>query len=187
MKTITLGETVMISDPCYEVPTWCQHILRNVLPGNYKVFVEKSDEGNWGNRVAALFAIHEDYIDNYNYFRRVPTAHIGVDSGQAGIFDMDSYRNDSVFEGQESGFYKMHSPKDGDHWYGFMCERTLNDEMWGTYDRGVVSSTGYGDGSYELRVTTHKGKITGMMIDYHLLKYTNEIINEVSLRNVMTE
>ena len=29
MKTITLSNEVMVSDPCYEVGTWCQHKLTN--------------------------------------------------------------------------------------------------------------------------------------------------------------
>ena len=45
MKTITLSENVMVSDPCYSPDTWCQTKLNNVLPGNYIVDVDYSDEG----------------------------------------------------------------------------------------------------------------------------------------------
>ena len=35
MKTITLSNVVMVSDPCYKLDTWCQTIITNVLPGTY--------------------------------------------------------------------------------------------------------------------------------------------------------
>ena len=37
-KTIKLSDIVMVSDPCYKVPTWCQKKLTNVLNGEYKIF-----------------------------------------------------------------------------------------------------------------------------------------------------
>jgi len=50
MNQITLSENVMVSDPCYTTDTWCQTKLDNVLPGLYNVEVEKSDEGDWGEK-----------------------------------------------------------------------------------------------------------------------------------------
>lgn len=169
MKTIQLSNEVMVSDPCYEVPTWCQHKLTNVLPGEYFTNVIKSDEGNWGTRIGALVAIHRDYIEDPLSFREVKSADIGVDSGQAGIFSMETYRKDEIFMNEVSEFNKSYQGwKDdgGEQWYGHMCDRTLGDEGWGVYDRGVVSSSGYGDGSYELSVAKHKGKIVGIAINY---------------------
>lgn len=173
MKVIKLGEEVMVSDPCYSVPTWCQHILKNVLPGDYVTNVIKSDEGEWGIRVGALIVIHMDHVNNPLSFRSVKGAIIGVDSGQAGIFSMETYRNDEIFKEDESSFYGIFEDveindgvKSGDHWYGHMCDRTLDKDLWGAYDKGVVSRTGYGDGSYELSVAKHKGKIVGISIDY---------------------
>jgi hypothetical protein len=174
MKTIQLGNEVMVSDPCYEVPTWCQHKLTNVLPGEYFTNIIESDEGDWGIRIGALVTIHKDYVNDPLSFRAVSGADIGVDSGQAGIFSMETYRNDELFKEDSSNFYGSYdkvqtsgyNKESGDHWYGHMCDRTLGDERWGVYDRGVVSSSGYGDGSYELSVAKHKGKIVGIAIDY---------------------
>lgn len=174
MKTIQLGNEVMVSDPCYVVPTWCQHKLDNVLPGEYFVNVIKSDEGSWGIRIGALVAIHKDYINDPLSFRTVKGADIGVDSGQAGIFSMETYRNDEMFKEDKSDFYgsyddvqsNTYSKESGDHWYGHMCDKTLGSEQWGAYDNGVVSSSGYGDGSYDLSVAKHNGKVVGIAIDY---------------------
>lgn len=173
MKTIQLTEEVMVSDPCYTVPTWCQHKLTNVLPGEYVVNAMKSDEGDWGNRVGVLVAVHKDYVEDTLSWRAVSGADIGVDSGQAGIFSMESYRNDSIF--QEKSNFGFSRDEEGDHWYGHMCDRTLNDEQWGTYSHGVVSSSGYGDGSYRLCVAKHNGKIVGIGIDY--LGFKNSVFN----------
>lgn len=175
MKTIQLAEEVMVSDPCYSVPTWCQHKLTGVLPGEYITNVMKSDEGSWGTRIGLLVAIHKDYVQDELSWREVKSADIGVDSGQCGIFSMETYRNDATFMEKSSFDYGRTS--EGDHWYGHMCDRTLNDEQWGTYSNGVVSSSGYGDGSYRLCVAKHKGKIVGIGVDY--LGYRNFAFNLV--------
>jgi hypothetical protein len=63
-----------------------------------------------------------------------------------------------------------------------MCRFTLGDQQWGSYNTGVVSSSGCGDGSYRLLVAKHKGKIVGIAIDYLLFNlksiHFNNIINE---------
>jgi hypothetical protein len=82
---------------------------------------------------------------------------------------METYRKDEIFMNEVSEFNKSYQGwKDdgGEQWYGHMCDRTLGDEGWGVYDRGVVSRSGYGDGSYELSVAKHKGKIVGIAINY---------------------
>lgn len=187
MKTIKLGEEVVVSDPCYEIPTWCQAIVKNVLPGNYRTLVIKGDEGDWGTRCSRLIAIHEDYAHQDEKFRWSSyPASIGVDSGQAGIFSIETYRKDTVFEGQKSNFnYTPWKDDGGEQWYGHMCDRTLGKEQWGTYSEGVVSSSGFGDGSYELLVATKKNKVVGFIIDFYLDNRSNkEVVNEEFLTRV---
>lgn len=87
---IKLGDKVMVSDPCYGLNTWCQGVLENVLPGEYECKVGFSDEGDWGNRVADIEVVHEDYIDKFLEMRP-EEFEVGVDSGTAGIFDYDYY------------------------------------------------------------------------------------------------
>jgi hypothetical protein len=88
--TITLGSKVMVSDPCYGLGTWCQGVLDNVLPGEYECCVEHSDEGDWGMRVAAIEVTHSEYINTVMILEQ-EDFEVGVDSGQAGIFDYDYY------------------------------------------------------------------------------------------------
>jgi len=116
-----------------------------------------------------LIAVHQDYEMDDLRWKECTGAVVGVDSGQAGIFDLPYYRKDKVFENQESNFlkeYRIHNNEEGEVWYGHMCDRTLGDEGWGVYDRGVVSCSGFGDGSYELSVAKHKGKVVGIAINY---------------------
>ena len=112
-KTIKLGEKVMVSDPCYGLNTWCQGVLTNVLPGIYKCEVEYKDEGDWGIRVSAIEVTHEDYASE---IFEPQDFEVGVDSGQAGIFDYDYYCQ-----------YHTDS-NDGEHvdddWYDRVCNKT---------------------------------------------------------------
>jgi len=192
MKTITLSNEVMVSDPCYTVPTWCQHKLTDVLPGEYQCMVQKFDDLYWGNRCSFIIAVHKDYNteDKLNW-RKVSTADIGVDSGQAGIFSMETYRKDDVFVTGQSNFSKMYGTSNrgkddgGEEWYGHMCDMTLEGEGWGTYPNGIVSRSGCGDGSYELRVAKHKGKVVGMVLDFFMTELTVGIIETIRKNNML--
>lgn len=170
MEKIKLGKEVIVSDPCYTIPTWCQAVIDNVLPGTYLVDVEKKDEGNWGVRCSILTAVHEDYIRTPLSWKKHP-ADIGVDSGQAGIFSKDTYRNDDYSETIPFGDgedLKIDDGESGDKWYNKMCSRTLGKKCWGTYPEGVLSSSGFGDGSYDLSLSYDKGKVVGFMVDFGL-------------------
>lgn len=162
MKTITLSNEVMVSDPCYTVPTWCQHKLTDVLPGEYQCTVQKFNDRHWGKRCSFIIVVHKDYNteDKLNW-RKLPFD-IGVDSGQAGIFSMETYRNNEVFV---TGSRKEN---DGEEWYRNISDFTLDTPFWGTYPNGIVSRSGCGDGGYELRVAKHKGKIVGMFLDFFM-------------------
>ena len=166
MKTINLGSEVRVSDPCYGDDVWCKTRLTSVLPGEYHVDVQKSDEGDWGNRVSSLTVTHKDYVGKQ--LRYQEHGDIGVDSGQAGIFCESSYRNDDVAETIKNGNgIRIDSIEDGDKWYEKMCRFTLSDEGFGAYESGVVTSSGFGDGSYPLAIARDEDKnIVSMVITY---------------------
>ena len=114
--TITLGEKVMVSDPCYGLGTWCQGVLENVLPGVYDCNVEHSDEGDWGIRVSAIEVTHESCRGRFIALE-CEDFEVGVDSGQAGIFDYEYYAK-----------YHMDAterPHVDDNWYDMVCDKTL--------------------------------------------------------------
>ena len=171
MKQINLGNKVHISDPCYSTDVWCRMTVDNVEPGVYNAFVDISDEGNWGNRVARLVIFHESLtVEELALDECLNT--IGVDSGQAGFFSDESYRNDTIADrivvptGEWSGLGIMDEP--GDKWYDKMCALTINEpERWGAYAEGVVSRSGYGDGMYPVYAQVNSlGKIVAMEIEF---------------------
>lgn len=108
--TITLGNKVRISDPCYDADTWCAGTLENVLEGKYDCYSQSIDTGSWGVRIASIEVRHKDYGDVEPV--EVQDIDVGVDSGQAGIYDLDY-------------FLKAREDKGGeDEWYWRVCDCT---------------------------------------------------------------
>ena len=187
---IKLGGEVIVSDPCYEVPTWCQEVIKNVRPGVYDTEVDYRESDGWGERVHSLTVLHENIKSpKWEHYSN----NIGVDSGQAGVFCMTSYRDDQLSEqlpwltekGNPFGDHPfMPMEEEGSQWYTKMCDRTLStEEGWGTYDTGVVSSSGYGDGSYELQVCQMDGLIHGFKIIFIDDSYEEEEVDEYGTIN----
>jgi hypothetical protein len=172
MDIIKLEKEVVVSDPCYTIPTWCQAVISNVKPGMYHTTVRKHDAGDWGNRCAMVFAIHEEYVNFPNLLHgkwELHPADIGVDSGQCGIFSKDSYRDDNHKFPYEPYDFGLGFPSDnggGDLWYRHMAKQTLSEQQWGTYEKGIVSTSGFGDGSYQLFVVKKRNKIVAFAIDF---------------------
>ncbi len=140
---------LVISDPCYRRGTWCMGELQNVKNGKWAARVELTDDEG---RVAELVAYHsEDGSLGYLSSLEPADFSVGVDSGQAGIFDGNHFRNDNDTVG-----YKLINPDqqicEEDPWYSMCCDMTLHSECRaGTIPFGVVSSSGYGDGGYECK------------------------------------
>jgi hypothetical protein len=172
MDIIKLEKEVVVSDPCYTIPTWCQAVISNVKPGMYHTTVRKHDAGDWGNRCAMVFAIHEDYVNFPNLLHgkwEKANYVIGVDSGQCGIFSKDSYRDDNhkfPYEPYDFGVDFPTNDNGGDLWYRHMVKHTLSEQQWGTYEKGIVSTSGFGDGSYQLFVVKKRNKIVAFAIDF---------------------
>lgn len=164
-QTINLGPEVYVTDPCYSVPTWCQKKLTNVLPGEWVVSMIYDELGG-SNRNAELYLIHKDYQStrglSFDWL-----GDFGVDSGQAGVFDAASYRDDAYAAGittPELDFGLPGDPVEGDAWYSKMCKFTLTGDNWGAYDAGVVSRSGWGDGEYPLYGAEVDGKIVALQL-----------------------
>lgn len=149
--TVNLTDIVYITDPCYEAGTWCQGVVTNVMPGEYRCIrrLAKDEIFNTAFRVAQIRVIKIGYEAASLKYKRLPIT-VGVDSGQAGIFN--------------EKYYEDNQPKE--EWYDRICELT-NDEHFGVIDNeGVVSRTGYGDGSYRAYAAFYDGKIVGIKIYY---------------------
>lgn len=174
MKTIELGPEVMVSDPCYTEPTWCQIKLKNVKPGRYRSFHKEHDTGFAGVRSSMIMVVHEDHMEDVHRWKK-HSGEVGVDSGQAGIFSYDTYRKDGLemevptigYDGRNFDWLDSISRDgEGEDWYKKMCKITLTDTGWGTYSNGLVSRSGFGDGGYSLYVAARYRKIVAMCIDF---------------------
>ncbi|USG65016.1 tetratricopeptide repeat protein [Brevibacillus ruminantium] len=147
-RSFPLGEfesnsgTLLVSDPCYERDIWCQGVVENAARGKWTAVVEKLDMGDWGDRCSALMVYHESLLE-FGHITWEPCSFvIGVDSGQAGVFDESVYRNDESVIGPTEFMPE-------DKWYSSCCDQTLGELGAGLINGGAVSSSGLGDGAYE--------------------------------------
>lgn len=90
-RDIELGEKVVVSDPCYDLETWCNGTLEKVKPGTWHTKAENLNINNWGERCSALIAWHESVGEPDDEDYEKTNIHVGVDSGQAGIYDYNHF------------------------------------------------------------------------------------------------
>ena len=140
---------LVVSDPCYELGTWCQGVVRHAKNGTWEAEINSKDCGEWGERTEELFC-RCCGVDAVRHAKA--SFEVGVDSGQAGVFDEAHYRNDEEAEGyKDFKFEYKTSPLCPDEpWYSLCCDRTLGlEEGAGVIPFGAVSTSGYGDGCYK--------------------------------------
>ena len=151
---ITSGAMVC-SDPCYTTDIWCMSTVNNVRKGTWLAHSNIETVGDWGQRNIDLTIHHTDIKINESDWEELPGT-FGVDSGQFGFFDRDHYRKaESVKDMPKydfgGDFLSDNSDRDADVWYHACCKITLDHpESWGVLPNGVVSSSGFGDGSYDV-------------------------------------
>jgi len=156
---------VRISDPCYDKDTWCAGTIDNVKKGSWFALTKEID-----GRVGFLIAYSVEYgftWDKYWDTRTLTKIEVGVDSGQAGIFDEKYYKDDKVFAGRTNKSRRYNDvicPED--IWYSWCCDVTLAEPSAGVIPFGCVSSSGWGDGCYTCSVIQEKGKVVAIVIDY---------------------
>jgi len=150
MKTFEIISGIIVaSDPCYVLDTNspCMGVIENVKKGLWEVSVEKID--SFGSRVAVFNISRIGSHSNGRPFTFPFSA--CVDSGQFGFFDKDFFRDDKVAENlSKSDFGEGYATQEGDSWYRAVCNITLSEEGYGVVPSGAVSSSGYGDGSYDV-------------------------------------
>jgi hypothetical protein len=149
-----ISGVLVCSDPCYIHPdlggVWCQGIVDNVKNGTWIAEVIETDEGDWGKRIALLGIKHKD-VDEPDANVDIMNFAGGVDSGQFGFFDKDFYRNDELTKDlDKENFGENYDTQEGDTWYRACSKLTLGNDQWGVLPNGVVSSSGFGDGSYDV-------------------------------------
>lgn len=152
--TIRLVDEVFITDPCYNEETVNQGggIVVKVRPGLWGCRVLRDLESG---RVHWLMTHHIDHEYIGISAKTEVLGSIGVDSGQAGIFDADYYRKNV----------------DDKQWYSQKpCRATSTERGFDTLDDvAVVSASGWGDGCYVVYgVKDETGTIVNLTIVFAL-------------------
>ena len=119
-----LDGKVDITDPGYDKDTWCR-MTTDCVPGEYACYVEITDEGLWGKRVASIaIYLNDEECETYD-----PIGEIGVDAGLAGFFNnKPDYTHDEWLE---------------------ICDLAFG-EKYCLLPYGVFSESGFGDGGYDV-------------------------------------
>ena len=141
---------VDVTDPCYSKDTWCRDSVE-LAPGRYCVCTHVVDEGEWGERVAALEIRRADKQFASVDLVRVGSA--GVDAGLCGFFEDKPNYDDAA-------------------WERFCDNLSAEEEAVGHYHavhytgEGVYSSSGYGDGEYDVMALKEyrTDEIVGLML-----------------------
>ncbi|MGE7827525.1 DUF4241 domain-containing protein [Paenibacillus sp. NPDC093718] len=140
---VSSGQLV-VADPCYELDTniIIMGVLEAVLNGTWASEVEKVEIPDWGEANAKLTAYHHSAAEQGAFLEWIKCPFVaGVDSGRAGIFDIQKYRIPDADATSDSS--------DTDtKWYYACRDITESGEEAGVLDGGVVSRTGIGDGAY---------------------------------------
>lgn len=136
--SIFLNNNVLISDPCYETDCNYNISIGRIKKGLYNCFVEISDEGDWGKRVARMVAIHKDYDISVLNEYAFDEGYVGVDSGTMSISDIDYYD-------------KYHNNDVDDDWYEKnVCAWCSKKKAHIADRKSFISSSGFGDGCYDV-------------------------------------
>lgn len=146
---------LMVTDPCYDKGTWCQGVLENVKNGEWVGIVDYHNDDDWGRRISAVYAFYngDDRTIGDLPWQKQSKIDVGVDSGQAGLFDERLYPQDPRDSDNEEDFYTN------------VCDLTLSPVKAGVIPFGVVASSGFGDGSYTCFTQHNKaGAIVGAKI-----------------------
>lgn len=154
-----------VSDPCYDTDVWCRGELENCKTGTWDASALEKHMGMWRHRICKLIAVHEDYVNSASVHMERAPFEVGVDSGQAGIFDAAHYRDPSVIP--DDGHKHLFEGEEAEPWYDYCCDITLRDQSAGVLPFGCVSSSGFGDGGYDCFFWRNsEGQIVRVEIEY---------------------
>lgn len=131
------SQTMRVSDPCYDRDVWCCGTFGKCKTGTWEAGPDYSVI-----RQRKVYQMKDGWLEQ--------PIDVGVDSGQAGFYDEAFYQDNSIFKGMPEPEHDY-----GDLWYNHACDITLSERSAGVMPYGVVSSSGFGDGSYVCY--THKG------------------------------
>ena len=168
------GELI-VSDPCYHSDSELSSLhgrLSHAKNGRWQARVKKAVAGDWGNRCIELIINHETSYADISSWNKTE-ALIGVDSGQTGFFDVQHFGESADVPKGFEAEKDLIDPTD--LWYSLCCRQTLSELGAGVVPFGVVSSSGLGDGGYEL----YSHEVNGKTVAARLVFISNEELREL--------
>lgn len=151
-QTSFMSGKMRVSDPCYDLDTWCAFDI-DVEPGSaWNVYVERVDMADWGVRNGALFAIKPGAFDSIDDVPAIgnlsweKVGHAGVDAGLCGFL------NDT---------WRAYDHESQDAWVSLYTNHKNRVSPY-----GVFVSSGIGDGSYPTYVIRRDGQVLAVVIDF---------------------
>ncbi|WP_279119803.1 DUF4241 domain-containing protein [Fusobacterium varium] len=151
---IETKDELIIGDPCYDLGSLELGRIKDIVPGVYNCSIEYSKE----KRVSMIEIKHEDVLEKASDICTVENEFwIAVDSGQVGFFDFTFYKNYS--DNQKN--------REGEIIYNEICNKILSRDKYGVNSKYFVSSSGYGDGEYDVCVVRNSDrKVIGVLIEF---------------------
>jgi hypothetical protein len=133
-QQITLPKDVIISDPCYDLDTWCMIHITHMKPGLYNIDFWKAHDPWDGHR---FIITHVDYKRNV-----IPKSEsketLGIDAGMVGVYPLHEFKNNDIvleeYYDSNKKWYKAQGPID----------------TYNLFANGFISKSGYGDGTARL-------------------------------------
>lgn len=159
--TVESGNLI-ITDPCYQVDEEdLQIILSNVKNGKWTASITYTDE----EVVESLLVFYGEKKPSGKWHDCDKP--IGVDSAQAGIFDLAVFGRDEAIQYEVKNVHDIEIDEVGLKYYVACCDIVASDAQGGMVPGGAVSMSGYGDGMYEVKVKYNISKeVVGVMIDF---------------------
>lgn len=148
-----------ITDPCYDRDVWCRVNDVEVVPGKYVCQIEKQNDGIIGRRVSAIrIALCNSDFSKSNPERLEWFGSIGVDAGLAGFFV--SPKKDYTDSEWSDLCGWMYDDAKASEW------NNDKDNDFYITDAGFFSSSGDGDGEYDVYVEKSEEKIVAVEIHF---------------------
>lgn len=153
--------TLVATDPSYDLETardpGLGAIITSCQTGLWNVqIVRKRFEGVDYAIPSELIFTHSGYQESDVTVWRPFQKGLGVDSGQAGAWDITKFQDQSVVPDdvrkRARAEFKLNPGITFDPWYQWCCELTRKEPGCGVMPYGAVSTSGYGDGGYPVFV-----------------------------------
>lgn len=163
---ITLQGHVFITDPCYEMDTWCTTDAW-ILPGIYHCFFDYLIDQRNDKRITVIEIKHEQYL--HAKASELHAHNIGVDSGTCGIFDFD------YFEEHQSD----------DTWQDIVYDTTYTEHQNPQYKTFI--ETDFYKKHEDIYDLYKKNEISDEDYIKHLIEFQKEMVNYSQNEDFSTE